>query len=211
MRPNAVKRALKAGQPSVGTWLSLGSITAARFLARSGFAWLTVDIEHSLVDWETATHMFASIADAGCTALARVPANRHDHIKRVLDNGAMGIVVPMVNSREEALAAVSAAKYPPTGTRSVGGSVHALNFRTSAADYFAHADEEILVVLQCEHIQAVENADAIFSVPGIDAIFVGPNDLAASMRGPDGRPPSGEATAEAMKEILAACKRCKVA
>ena len=90
MRPNPVKRALKAGQPSVGTWLSLGSITAARFMARAGFAWLTVDIEHSLVDWETATHMFASIADAGCVPLARVPANRHDHIKRVLDNGAHG-------------------------------------------------------------------------------------------------------------------------
>src|SRR6516162_7893381 len=123
MRANPVKRALKAGQPSVGTWLSLGNIPAARYLARVGFAWLTVDIEHSLVDWETATHMFASIADAGCTALARVPANRHDHIKRVLDNGAHGIVVPMVNSRAEALAAGAAALYPPTGNRSVGGSV----------------------------------------------------------------------------------------
>src|SRR5881296_580972 len=135
MRPNLVKRALKEGKPSVGTWLSLGSIVAARFMARAGFAWLTVDIEHTLVDWETATHMFASIADAGCMALARVPANRHDHIKRVLDNGAHGIVVPMVNSREEAEAAVSACLYPPVGTRSVGGSVHALNFQTTAPDY----------------------------------------------------------------------------
>src|SRR5690242_14399870 len=129
MRANPVKKALKAGQPSVGTWLSLGSITAARFFARAGFAWLTVDVEHSLVDWETATHMFASIADAGCVALARVPSNRHDHIKRVLDNGAQGIVVPMVNSRQEAEDAISAALYPPRGTRSVGGSVHALNFQ----------------------------------------------------------------------------------
>ncbi len=211
MRPNPVKRDLKAGKPSVGTWLSLGSITAARFLARAGFAWLTTDIEHSLVDWETATHMFASVADAGCTALARVPANRHDHIKRVLDNGAHGIVVPMVNSRAEAEAAVSAALYPPAGNRSVGGSVHALNFGTSGPDYFAHADEEILIVLQCEHIQAVEDADAIFSVPGIDAIFVGPNDLAASMRGKDGKPPSGQATAEAMKHVLATCRKHGVA
>src|SRR5216683_741184 len=187
MRANPVKRSLNAGQPSVGTWLSLGSITAARFLARSGFAWLTVDIEHSLVDWETATHMFGAIADAGCTALARVPSNRHDHIKRVLDTGAHGIVVPMVNSRAEAEAAVSAALYPPAGTRSVGGSVHALNFGTTSQDYFAHANEEVLIVLQCEHIQAVEHADAIFSVPGIDAIFVGPNDLAASMRSKDGK------------------------
>src|SRR5437588_361650 len=211
MRPNPVKQALKAGRPSVGTWLSLGSITAARFLARSGLAWLTVDMEHSLVDWETATHMFASIADAGCTALARVPANRHDHIKRVLDNGAHGVVVPMVNSREEAEYAVAAVLYPPAGNRSVGGSVHALNFNTSANDYYAHANEELLIVLQCEHIQSVENADAIFSVPGIDAIFVGPNDLAASMRGKDGKPPSGEATKKALDHILATCKKHKVA
>jgi 4-hydroxy-2-oxoheptanedioate aldolase len=210
MRPNPVKRTLKSGQPSVGTWLSLGSITAARFMARAGFAWLTVDIEHSLVDWETATHMFGAIADAGCTALARVPANRHDHIKRVLDNGAHGIVVPMVNSRAEAEAAVSAALYPPVGTRSVGGSVHALNFGTSPQDYYAHANEELLIILQCEHIHAVEDADAIFSVPGIDAIFVGPNDLAASMRDKSGKPPSPEATAQVMQRILAACRRHKV-
>src|SRR6266478_9128521 len=147
MRKNPVKQALKAGKPSIGTWLSLGNITAARFLARAGFAWLTVDIEHSLVDWETATHIFATVADAGCTALARVPGNRHDHIKRVLDNGAMGIVVPMVNSRQEAEDAVAAALYPPVGTRSVGGNVHALNFGTSAVDYFAHANDEVLIVL----------------------------------------------------------------
>src|SRR6266446_1840387 len=140
MRSNPVKQALKAGQPSVGTWLSLGSIVAARFMARAGFAWLTVDVEHSLVDWETATHMFAAIAEPGCVALARVPGNRHDHIKRVLDNGAMGVVVPMVNSREEAEAAVAACLYPPVGNRSVGGSVHALNFDTSATDYYAHAN-----------------------------------------------------------------------
>src|SRR5205807_6619644 len=139
MQPNPVKRALKAGKPSVGTWLSLGSITAARFMARAGLDWLTVDIEHTLVDWETATHMFASIADAGCIALARVPANRHDHIKRVLDNGAQGVVVPMVNSRNEALAAVAAMKYPPIGNRSVGGSVHALNFGGTANEYYARA------------------------------------------------------------------------
>ena len=211
MRPNAVKQLLKAGQPAVGTWLSLGSITAARFMARAGFNWLTTDIEHSLVDWETACHMFASIADAGCVPLARVPGNRHDHIKRVLDNGAMGVVVPMVNSRQEAEDAVAAMLYPPTGNRSVGGSVHALNFGTNATDYYAHANEELLVVIQCEHIASVENADAIFSVPGIDAIFVGPNDLAASMRTKDGKGPSGEATTAAMKKILETCKKHGVA
>ena len=102
MRPNIPKRLLKEGKPTVGTWLSLGSITAARFLARMGFDWLTVDVEHSLVNVETTTHMIASIADAGCVPLARVPSNRHDHIKRVLDNGGFGIVVPMVTTRQEA-------------------------------------------------------------------------------------------------------------
>jgi 4-hydroxy-2-oxoheptanedioate aldolase len=207
MRVNTVKQALKAGQPSVGTWLSLGSITASRFLARCGFAWLTVDVEHTLVEWETTTHMIAAIADAGCTALVRVPANRHDHIKRALDNGAHGVVVPMVNSRAEAESAVAACLYPPAGNRSVGGSVHALNFQATPVEYYARANDEILIVLQCEHIQCVENADAIFSVPGISAIFVGPNDLAASMRSKDGKPPSAEATREAMKHILATCKK----
>src|SRR5260370_1331436 len=166
MRPNPVKQALKSGQPSVGTWLSLGSITASRFLARCGFAWLTIDIEHILVDWETAAHMFASIADGGCTALARVPANRHDHIKRVLDNGAYGVVVPMVNSRAEAEAAVAACLYPPKGNRSVGGNQHALNFDSTAPDYYNHPNDEFLIVLQCEHIQSVQNADALLSAPG---------------------------------------------
>ena len=211
MRPNPVKRDLKAGKPVVGTWLSLGSIIASRFMARAGFAYLTVDIEHSLVDWETACHMFASIADAGCVALARVPGNRHDHIKRVLDNGAHGIVVPMVNSREEALAAVAAAKYPPVGNRSVGGSVHALNFAATPSEYYTRANDEILVVLQCEHIDAVNRADEIFSVPGIDAIFVGPNDLAASMRDATGKPPGDEEMTRTLKRILEACKRHGVA
>jgi 4-hydroxy-2-oxoheptanedioate aldolase len=180
-------------------------------MARTGFHWLTVDIEHSSVGWETAGHMFATIADSGCTALARVPSNRHDHIKRVLDSGAMGIVVPMVNSREEALAAVSACRYPPQGTRSVGGNVHALNFGATSAEYFARANDEIIIVLQCEHIEAVRQADEIFSVPGIDAIFVGPNDLAASMRGPKGEPPSADDTEEAMGTILETCRRYGVA
>src|SRR5205814_3182240 len=87
----------------------------------------------------------------------------------------------------------------------------ALNFGTTANDYYAHANDELLIVLQCEHITAVENADSIFSVPGIDAIFVGPNDLAASMRSKDGKPPSGEATKKALDHILATCKKHKVA
>jgi 4-hydroxy-2-oxoheptanedioate aldolase len=210
MRTNTVKQLLRAGKPVVGTWLSLGSITAARYLARSGFDYLTVDVEHSLVNVETTTHMMAAIADAGCVPLARVPSNRHDHIKRVLDNGGFGIVVPMVITREDAEAAVAACLYPPRGNRSVGGGVHALNFAATPAEYYAKADDEIAVILQCEHIEAVRNFDRVYSVPGVDAVFVGPNDLAASMRDPSGKPPSPEVFKQTLADILAASRRIKV-
>jgi 4-hydroxy-2-oxoheptanedioate aldolase len=207
MRPNAIKQLLKAGKPAVGTWLTLGSILATRFLARSGFDYLTVDIEHNLMGMETATHMFAAAADAGCPVLARVPCGSHDHIKRVLDNGAHGIVVPMVNTRQQAADAVAACLYPPRGNRSVGGSAHALNFGTTPVEYYAKANDEIAIILQCEHIEAVRNFEKVYSVPGIDAVFVGPNDLAASMRAPDGAPPAPEVFKQALADILAACKR----
>jgi 4-hydroxy-2-oxoheptanedioate aldolase len=210
MRTNSVKQLLRAGKPVVGTWLSLGSITAARFMARSGFDYLTVDVEHSLVNVETTTHMMAAIADAGCVPLARVPSNRHDHIKRVLDNGGYGIVVPMVTTRAEAEAAVAACLYPPRGNRSVGGGVHALNFAATPAEYYARADDELLIVLQCEHIDAVRNFDQVYSVPGVDAVFVGPNDLAASMRDPSGKPPAPDVFKQTLADILAGCKRIGV-
>jgi 4-hydroxy-2-oxoheptanedioate aldolase len=195
----------------VGTWLSLASITAARFMARTGFDWLTIDVEHSLAGMETTAHIMGSIADAGGTALARVPSNRHDHIKRILDNGGHGVVVPMVNTRQEALDGVSACLYPPQGTRSVGGSVHALNWGASPTDYYAKANDEVLVVLQCEHIDAVRDFDNVYGVGGVDAVFVGPNDLAASMRTSDGKPPKGEDFQQALKDILAGCKRLGIA
>lgn len=210
MRENPVKRLLRAGKPAVGTWLSLGSITAARFLARSGLDWVCVDIEHSLVGIETATHIFASVADAGGVALARVPAGKHDHIKRVLDNGGHGIIVPMVCSRQEAEECVAACLYPPKGTRSVGGSTHSLNWNATPTDYYAKANDEVAIILQCEHIDAVRKFDEIYSVKGIDAVFVGPNDLAATMCGPHGTPPLPEEFKQALADILAAGKRIGV-
>lgn len=207
MKPNPVKRGLKAGDPQVGTWLSLGSVVAARFLARTGMPWLTVDMEHSHTDIQTAALMFGAIADAGCVPLARVPAGRHDYIKMVLDCGAMGIVAPMVMDAAEARAIVAACKYPPTGNRSVGGALHALNFDCPPETYFERADDEILVVIQTEHIEAVDIADEIYAVPGIDAIFVGPNDLAASLRKADGAPPSKQHLEDTLGRILAAAKR----
>ena len=177
MKQNPVKTALATGQPQVGTWLSFGDVFTARLMARVGFPWLTVDLEHSPIDWQTASLMFAAIADSGCVPLARVPRGDHDLIKRVLDGGAMGIIVPMVNTVEEAKLAIAAAKYPPVGNRSIGATIPALNFQATAGEYYQHANDNILVILQTESPEGVANAEEIYSLPGVDAIFVGPNDL----------------------------------
>jgi 4-hydroxy-2-oxoheptanedioate aldolase len=186
MKKNHVRDKLKQGQPSLGTWLTLPDVVAARLMARAGFDWLTVELEHAPINWETAANSFAIIAASGVVPLARVPWNTRENIKRVLDNGAFGIVVPMVNSPSEAEAVVEAARYQPLGNRSVGGQLHAANFETDPATYYAKADEEILVVVMIEHVEAVAAADEILSVPGIDAVFIGPNDLLNSM----GQPPA---------------------
>lgn len=207
MKRNPVKAALKAGQPQVGTWLSLGSLFASRVMARVGFPWLTVDMEHSPIDISQAAALFGVIAEGGCVPLARVPRGTHENIKRVLDAGAHGIVVPMVNTVEEAKLAIAAAKYPPAGNRSIGGGLHALNFDASAGEYFKYANDEILVILQTESPLGVENAEAIYSLPGVDAIFVGPNDLTFQMRGPDGIDPSPEELEAMLQRILAIGKK----
>ncbi|MEQ9409724.1 MAG: aldolase/citrate lyase family protein [Fuerstiella sp.] len=207
MKTNPVKAALAAGRPQVGTWLSFGDVFSARLMARVGFPWLTVDLEHSPIDWQTASLMFATIADSGCVPLARVPRGDHDLIKRVLDGGAMGIVVPMVNTVEEAKAAIAAAKYPPTGNRSIGGSIPALNYQTSAGEYYQQANDNVLVVLQTESPEGVENADEIYRLPGVDAIFVGPNDLFWQMKPADGSDPSPEEFEAMLQRILAAGKK----
>lgn len=202
MRTNPVKQKLRAGQPSFGTWLSLGDLYATRVLARLGFDWMTLDIEHSAIDWSQATMIFAAVADAGCVPLARVPEGSHHYIKRVLDAGAWGIVVPMVDTVEQARTAIAAAKYPPTGNRSVGGGMHSMNFGATAGDYYEKANDEILVVLQTESPQGVANAPDIYSLPGCDAIFIGPNDLRFQMRAPDGTFPTAAAHEAAIQEVI---------
>jgi len=207
MKTNPVKEKLRNGQPSFGTWLSLGDLHATRVLARMGFDWLTLDIEHSAIDWKQATTIFAAVADAGCVPLARVPEGSHHYIKRVLDAGAWGIVVPMVDTVEQAKTAIAAAKYPPQGNRSVGGGMHSLNFSATAGDYFAHANDEILVVLQTESPRGVENAEEIYSLPGCDAIFIGPNDLRFQMRTPDGTFPTPEEHEAKVQRVIEVGKK----
>jgi 4-hydroxy-2-oxoheptanedioate aldolase len=197
VKTNTVKQKLRAGKASFGTWLSLGNLHATRVLARMGFDWLTLDLEHSSIDWSQAATIFAAVADAGCVPLVRVPEGDHYCIKRALDAGAWGIVVPMVNTVEQAVTAIAAAKYPPLGNRSVGSGMHSLNFAASVGDYYERANDEILVILQTESPLGVTNAEEIYRLPGCDAVFVGPVDLRFNMRTADGGRPT-DAEHEAM-------------
>lgn len=202
MKTNRVKELLRRGQPTYGTWLSLGSLFASRVLARMEFDWLTLDLEHSPIDWSQAAAIFGAVADAGNVPLARVPQGSHDYIKRALDAGAWGIVVPMVETVEQAATAIAAAKYPPAGNRSLGGGWHALNFACTAAEYFSRANDEILVVLQTESPRGLANAEQVYSLPGVDAIFVGPVDLRANLCQPDGSPASDQEFEAAIAQVI---------
>jgi 4-hydroxy-2-oxoheptanedioate aldolase len=181
MRGNHVRRRLAAGEPSIGTWLSLPSPEAAEYISKVGFDWLVADAEHNPMDIRTLAQMFAAMANSATAPMVRIPWNNPEHFKRVLDAGAWGVVVPMVNSKDEAERAVEACRYHPVGNRSVGGGRHALSFGADATEYYRNANDEILLVLQIEHIDGVNNVDEIMSVPGVDACFIGPNDMAASM------------------------------
>jgi len=207
MKNNPIKAKLRRGEPTFGTWLSLDCLHSARVLARSGFDWLTLDMEHSAIDWSQAAAIFAVVADAGCVPLVRVPEGNHYCIKRALDAGAWGVVVPMVDTPEQARTAIAAAKYPPLGNRSMGGGMHSLNFGATAGDYYERANDEILVVLQTESPTGVANAEAIYSLPGCDAIFVGPVDLESMMRAPDGRKPTSEEHEAMIQRVIAVGKQ----
>jgi 4-hydroxy-2-oxoheptanedioate aldolase len=211
MKTNIVRAKLKKGEACIGTWLTLASTSAAHLMAQVGFDWLTVEMEHSPTNMETAAASFAVIAGSNCVPLTRVAINSVENIKRALDTGAFGVIVPMVNSRAEAQAAIDAARYAPIGKRSIGGQMHAAMFGCDTATYYKKANDEILVVLMAEHVDAIERAEEIMSVPGIDVIFIGPNDLSNSM----GLPPVFESDdkrfTDAVEHILKTAKKHGIA
>jgi 4-hydroxy-2-oxoheptanedioate aldolase len=207
MRKNTAKTLLREGKPAIGAWMNFPSIVAAEALASVGWDWISVDTEHGAIDLETAQSLFIAIGANGTIPIARVPWNDTISIHRILDAGAYGIVVPMVNSAEQAEKAVKAAKYPPEGFRSAGGG----RWRYWAgADYPRHANDEILVVVMIEHVDAVEHAEEILSVPGVDACFIGPNDLAWSMGVALDKGPRDPRHVEAVAEVLRAAKKVGV-
>lgn len=202
MRINTVKAKLAAGEPAVGTWLSLCSPVAAEYMAHMGWDWLVVDTEHSPIGFETTLHCFQAICTTDTIPMARVAWNDAQLIKRLLDAGAMGLVVPMVNSAEQARSAVAAMKYPPDGIRSLGGG-RAIVY---GDDYMARANDEIACIVQIEHIEAVCRAEEIMSVEGVDACFIGPNDLAGSMGLKPDMTVSDPRHEEAVQLVLRACR-----
>ncbi|MFH2114505.1 MAG: aldolase/citrate lyase family protein [Spirochaetota bacterium] len=204
---NHTKTSLQAGMTCYGTFQSVASSTVSEILAHRGFDWILVDMEHGAMDLETAGDMLAAIDRGGPTPLVRVQWNDQSGIKRVLDAGALGIMIPMVNTADEAGQAVSYCKYAPAGVRGLGAGRASL-FGVRLVEYMGVANDQVMVVVQAEHKDAVKNIDSILAVPGIDVIFVGPYDLACSM-GHGGQPGHPEVEA-AIATVLAAARRAGV-
>ena len=173
----ALKSRLRAGEATCGAFLQLGSHISAEILSRAGFDWLIVDMEHAPIDLDSLLRQLQAIGcSSRCTPFVRAPWNDQVSIKRILDAGAQGVVIPYVNTAEEARKAVAACKYPPEGVRGA-----ALSPRQSDGSFFEKANAETVVIASVETVEAAQNLDEILQVPNLDGIFIGPMDLAVSM------------------------------
>ncbi|MDT0558055.1 aldolase/citrate lyase family protein [Ichthyenterobacterium sp. W332] len=192
---SALKSKLTKNELSIGSWLTIPHPAVVEIMSSANFEWLTIDIEHSAIDFETVQNLIGHIQANNMEALVRVSKNDEVIIKRVMDAGANGIVVPMVKNAEEAREAVSFVKYPPVGKRGVGLS-RAQHYGVNFESYKKWVQKESIVIIQIEHIEAVNNLSEILDVEGVDGIIVGPYDLSASM----GKP--GMFNDEDVKEVL---------
>jgi 4-hydroxy-2-oxoheptanedioate aldolase len=201
VRPNGVRALWREGKPAIGALLSTNSPLLAEAISHLGFDWLVVDLQHSETNLAQIQPMLTAVSTTSVMPLVRVAGNDSILIQRVLDLGAYGVLVPMVNTVAEAEAAVRAAKYPPRGRRSWGpirGSIYA------GSDYFQHANEELIVMAMLETEEGVRNTREILSVDGIDGCFIGPNDLGVSY----GYPPESGVSPEVDKVIQTVLDAC---
>ncbi|HLY42369.1 MAG TPA: aldolase/citrate lyase family protein [Terracidiphilus sp.] len=194
---------LRVQKPLIGTLLTIRSADVAEALAIAGFDWFMLDLEHSTLDVVAAQQIVQAVAGRAYCVL-RLPDHSPEHFKKCLDTGCDGIIVPLVNSKQMAENAVRLARYPPLGARSVGiGRAH--GYGLSFGDYVAQANERVALILQVEHIDAVNQVDEILRVPGFDAVLIGPYDLSGSMNR------LGEVTSpqvvEAIDRVKKACLR----
>jgi len=180
MTAPSLKKKLKDQELTIGSWITIGHPSIAEIMGSAGFDWLTVDLEHSVISLEQAQTLFAIIKSKGMYALARVPKNEEVVIKKVMDAGADGIIVPMVNSAEQAKMAVDYVHYPPVGKRGVG-LARAQQYGIGFSEYKEWLSTEAVVIAQVEHIDSVNNIEAIIATPGIDGVLIGPYDLSGSL------------------------------
>jgi len=178
---NWIKKRVYAGQVLAGTFLNLGAGCIAEMAGYAGLDWVLIDTEHGLGDANTLVS-YLQAARAGCiSAIVRVIANRSEYAKRALDLGASGIMVPHVNTAQEARYAVSCMKYPPDGIRGMIRTSWASGFGYEAQEYISAANDNVLSIIQIETKEAIDNIDEIASVPGVDVLFVGPSDLSCHL------------------------------
>lgn len=179
----SIKKRLSDGQVCVGSWLSLGSMETAEMMVRAGFDWLAIDMEHTGLSANDLVNLIRIVSLGGVAPLVRVGSNDPLLIKRALDAGAEGVIVPMVSSRLEAEKAVRSASYPPRGDRGVG-LFRAQDYGLDFPSYRDWINENVLVAVQIEHKDAIEELDEILEVQGVDAFFIGPYDLSGSFGKP---------------------------
>jgi 2-dehydro-3-deoxyglucarate aldolase len=175
-----VKAHISEKKMSFGSWIQIPNVFTTEIMARSGFDWLAIDLEHGLIDLETVYKLIQVIDCSGTIPLVRLHVNDESTIRRVMDAGAGGVIVPMVNTAEDAQKALNAVKYSPLGKRSFGlGRAH--GFGLDFDEYVQTINEKSIVVVQIEHVDALKNLDEILKVKGIDAIIIGPYDLSGSI------------------------------
>ena len=174
---------MKNNNITIGTWITLSHFSIPEILSEAKFDWLCIDMEHSVIDYYEAEQLIATIQSKNITPYVRVGENNPRIIKRVLDAGAQGLIIPMINSKEDAIKAVNAAKYPPSGKRGVG-LARAQKYGLGFEEYLKKANTEIKIIAQIEHIDAINNLESILKVDGIDGTMIGPYDLSGSMGKP---------------------------
>lgn len=177
---NRFKRALREGRPQIGLWSVLANATATELLGASGYDWLLIDMEHAPNELPDVQSQLQALRGATATPVVRPPWNDMVWVKRVLDLGAQTLLIPYVQTAEEAARAVSNMRYPPAGRRGVAGGTRAAQWGR-VRDYYKRAEEELCLLVQVESRQGLENLDAIVATPGVDGVFIGPADLSADM------------------------------
>ncbi|MCH8994023.1 MAG: 2,4-dihydroxyhept-2-ene-1,7-dioic acid aldolase [Chloroflexi bacterium] len=204
MRENSVKRMWRDGEVTFGGWLSIPSGFSAEVMAHQGFDWLCIDMQHGVIDYQSAVGMLQAISTTETIPFVRVPWNEPGIIGKMLDAGAYGVIVPMVNSPAEAEAAIAACRYAPDGSRSYG-PIRAAYY--GGADYAQHANQEIACIPMIETKTAVAQLDEILAVPGIDAVYVGPADLSLTLGLPPRMDHDDESFQDARRAIAEGCKK----